>query len=440
MATTTTPTTPAAIPATTTSSSSGSDNNTPPPVTSGVDGAAQPTATATATATATSTVAQGTSATASTSTSTSTTTGEGEEDVDYSDESWGWFEDGVRAVFGQWTGMSLCIDNRWGGRNTQQRCDRLIEDVLDMFWNNERVYHDELEDIFYDFFDTMSVSLEDNSIEQVSLELEKLCNECLRGDFSRVIKLTTPKYTHNSAKRSIKFKPPTPETAEALNGDDAAESSSSEEPSTTTATQPETTSTSTTPTTENTVSSSITPSTSADTPASDSKPSPTKSNNKKKIRVGDLAAFRLAVDSRKAEFEADGTYSLILRLRHNVIKAGLRKVCMSYSRISLSDVAAKLHLDSVQDCEFIVAKAIRDGVIDATIDHEGGFIQSKENLDIYSTQEPRNAFHQRITFCLNIHNEAVKAMRFAPDAHKPKPLQTTSDSRAPEIDDDDDDF
>ncbi|KAH3759585.1 26S proteasome non-ATPase regulatory subunit [Pelomyxa schiedti] len=158
------------------------------------------------------------------------------------------------------------------------------------------------------------------------------------------------------------------------------------------------------------------------------------------VRVGDLAAFRLAVDSRKAEFEADGTYSLILRLRHNVIKAGLRKVCMSYSRISLSDVAAKLHLDSVQDCEFIVAKAIRDGVIDATIDHEGGFIQSKENLDIYSTQEPRNAFHQRITFCLNIHNEAVKAMRFAPDAHKPKPLQTTSDSRAPEIDDDDDDF
>jgi 26S proteasome regulatory subunit N3 len=28
------------------------------------------------------------------------------------------------------------------------------------------------------------------------------------------------------------------------------------------------------------------------------------------------------------------------------------------------------------------------------------------------------AFHERIAFCLNLHNEAVKAMRFEPDAHK----------------------
>jgi Proteasome regulatory subunit C-terminal len=45
-------------------------------------------------------------------------------------------------------------------------------------------------------------------------------------------------------------------------------------------------------------------------------------------------------------------------------------------------------------------------------------MQSKESGDIYSTQEPHSAFHRRITFCLDIHNEAVKAMRFAPDAHK----------------------
>jgi 26S proteasome regulatory subunit N3 len=28
------------------------------------------------------------------------------------------------------------------------------------------------------------------------------------------------------------------------------------------------------------------------------------------------------------------------------------------------------------------------------------------------------AFHARIAFCLDLHNEAVKAMRFEPDAHK----------------------
>ena len=45
---------------------------------------------------------------------------------------------------------------------------------------------------------------------------------------------------------------------------------------------------------------------------------------------------------------------------------------MSYSKISLSDIAQKLQLDSPEDAEYIVAKAIRDNVIDATINHEQG--------------------------------------------------------------------
>lgn len=47
------------------------------------------------------------------------------------------------------------------------------------------------------------------------------------------------------------------------------------------------------------------------------------------------------------------------RLRHNVIKAGVRMINLSYSRISLSDIALKLQLDSPEDAEFIVAKVSR---------------------------------------------------------------------------------
>lgn len=53
-------------------------------------------------------------------------------------------------------------------------------------------------------------------------------------------------------------------------------------------------------------------------------------------------------------------------------------------------------------------QAIRDGVIEATIDHEQGYVQSKEMSDIYGTKEPMTAFHQRITFCLDLHNNSVK--------------------------------
>lgn len=53
-------------------------------------------------------------------------------------------------------------------------------------------------------------------------------------------------------------------------------------------------------------------------------------------------------------------------------------------------------------------QAIRDGVIEASINHEKGYVQSKEMIDIYSTREPQLAFHQRISFCLDIHNMSVK--------------------------------
>ena len=42
-----------------------------------------------------------------------------------------------------------------------------------------------------------------------------------------------------------------------------------------------------------------------------------------------------------------------------MIRAGLRRISLAYSRISLADVASKLGLANVEDTECIVAKAIR---------------------------------------------------------------------------------
>jgi len=59
-----------------------------------------------------------------------------------------------------------------------------------------------------------------------------------------------------------------------------------------------------------------------------------------------------------------------------VIKFGLKKINIAYSRISLSDIQKKLSLESVEETEQIVAKAIRDGVIEAKIDHDNMWMQS----------------------------------------------------------------
>jgi hypothetical protein len=46
-----------------------------------------------------------------------------------------------------------------------------------------------------------------------------------------------------------------------------------------------------------------------------------------------------------------------------------------------------------------------------------GWCQRRQG-DVYSTNEPQIAFNSRIAFCLNMHNEAVKALRFPPNSHR----------------------
>ena len=146
------------------------------------------------------------------------------------------------------------------------------------------------------------------------------------------------------------------------------------------------------------------------------------------VRLGNLQRFGEVLEKFSSKFQQDHSYTLIIRLRHNVIKTAIRSIGLSYSRISPQDIAKKLGLDYAEDAEFIVAKAIRDGVIEASLDPEKGYMRSKESTDIYSTREPQLAFHQRISFCLDLHNQSVKAMRYPPKSYG-KDLESAEERR-----------
>lgn len=152
----------------------------------------------------------------------------------------------------------------------------------------------------------------------------------------------------------------------------------------------------------------------------------------KAVRIGDLEAFHTVVKQNESTFTSDQTISLIRRLRNNVIKTGLRKINIAYSRISFVDICDKLKLESPEDAEYIVAKAIRDGVIDATIDKKSACLQSNETPNVYSTYEPSEAFHKRIEFALSLRNEAVKAMRYVEQAEKSEVLITDEERKKKE--------
>jgi 26S proteasome regulatory subunit N3 len=91
-----------------------------------------------------------------------------------------------------------------------------------------------------------------------------------------------------------------------------------------------------------------------------------------------LAVFTKTVSLQATRLQTDGTYTLISRLAHQVVKAGLRKLHVSYSRLSLPDVADRLCLSSVKTAEYVVAKAVRDGVVDASIHREESYVQSRD--------------------------------------------------------------
>jgi 26S proteasome regulatory subunit N3 len=126
------------------------------------------------------------------------------------------------------------------------------------------------------------------------------------------------------------------------------------------------------------------------------------------VNAGGLENFNSLVQKHNATFRRDGTYTLILRLRQNVIKTGIRTMSLSYSRIRLRDIVLRLGLKSEESAEYIVGKAIRDDVIEATLDHEDGYMKSKDVGDVYATREPGDAFHDRIRACLALHDESVK--------------------------------
>ncbi|KAK5131542.1 hypothetical protein LTR08_000869 [Meristemomyces frigidus] len=136
------------------------------------------------------------------------------------------------------------------------------------------------------------------------------------------------------------------------------------------------------------------------------------------VRVGDLQAFLKCVAANEAQFRKDGTYTLILRLRQNVIKTGVRMLSLSYSRISLRDICTRLGVDSEESAEYITAKAIRDGVIEASLDHQQGHLVTTPARDAYSTTEPSEAFHARIEALLAMRDECVMAMRYPMNKHR----------------------
>ena len=87
----------------------------------------------------------------------------------------------VRIVFGEWTAVSLAIENEWGGGGTREKALALLDRTLHAL-NTPVVHRDELE-VFLDgaLVDDFNVEAEDESPRQVAELLCLLHSEARAG-------------------------------------------------------------------------------------------------------------------------------------------------------------------------------------------------------------------------------------------------------------------
>jgi 26S proteasome regulatory subunit N3 len=129
------------------------------------------------------------------------------------------------------------------------------------------------------------------------------------------------------------------------------------------------------------------------------------------VRNGDVAAFEQVKQKYGRAFQQEDTYTLVTRLHENVLKAGLRRITLSYSRIGLDQVARKLGLESVEEARGVAAKAVVEGVIEGRI--EGDVLVGEWLGELYETTKPQDQLlKRRVGYLMSLQEDMVKAMEF----------------------------
>lgn len=76
------------------------------------------------------------------------------------------------------------------------------------------------------------------------------------------------------------------------------------------------------------------------------------------MRVGDVVEFKQLMVRHSAVFGADATHSLIARLQQNVLRTAIRKISITYSRITMQDIANKIQMNDKAEAQRIVEKVL----------------------------------------------------------------------------------
>ncbi|CAH2044567.1 unnamed protein product [Thlaspi arvense] len=99
--------------------------------------------------------------------------------------------EGTGLILSRWTAMRAAVDNGWGGRDSHEKAERTVSNVLDYFIHlkDPTMGFDGLADILENGLNELNTVADDGSLEEVTETLLDLYYECLEGNYQRVEKL-----------------------------------------------------------------------------------------------------------------------------------------------------------------------------------------------------------------------------------------------------------
>ncbi|KAL1926860.1 hypothetical protein VTP01DRAFT_5506 [Rhizomucor pusillus] len=101
------------------------------------------------------------------------------------------FEEGVTYIFKAWTALKLAVEQEWGGIESAEKRDWMIETIVDYFGKHgKKLDVDDVEPILEQIMaDEFQTILEDDSAYQVAKHLVELFRQCIQGNFTEVERL-----------------------------------------------------------------------------------------------------------------------------------------------------------------------------------------------------------------------------------------------------------
>ena len=95
------------------------------------------------------------------------------------------FTEGLGSTLRQWTALELAVHHQWGGINSNDKAEALVNELVGMFTGPDKIYKDDVSLLLDEYMETNFYTIcEDDSTDELGDLLVTMWRQCCAGDFT----------------------------------------------------------------------------------------------------------------------------------------------------------------------------------------------------------------------------------------------------------------